>query len=382
MQGMSSWKKKFLLILAMLMFINCFYSFAQSDLNELKQKKQNTQKQMEDVKDKIDSLKKQTSDVSAQIEELDKQIEVAAQELSEVEAQLSKLNEEIKKTTAELEQAEKNIKEKQGVFNERLRVMYKKGNVGFIEVLLSSADISDLLTRREMIQALVDHDVELIKYMKEQRDIIDKKTVELKAQRSSVEAAKAQLENKKNNLEMASRAKELFMQDLQQDLKKAEAEYDKLNELAKEIESEIVRRQRVTSPYTGGVMGWPVPGHSRISSYFGYRIHPIYKVKKLHTGIDIPASTGINVVAAADGVVIYSGTLGSYGKVVMIDHGGGIVTLYAHNSYLSVSEGDSVSRGDVIAKVGSTGASTGPHCHFEVRKNGQYVDPLPWLKGN
>ena len=180
---------------------------------------------------------------------------------------------------------------------------------------------------------------------------------------------------------MASRAKELFMKDLEKDLKKAEAEYDKLNQLAKEIESEIVRRQKVTGPYTGGTMGWPVPGYSRISSYFGYRVHPIYKVKKLHTGIDIPAPTGTSVVAASDGVVIYSGTLGSYGKVIMIDHGGGIVTLYAHNSYLSVSEGQKVKRGDVISKIGSTGASTGPHCHFEVRKNGQYVDPLPWLKG-
>ncbi len=378
---MGTSKRKILLVLAILILVNCFYSFAQSDLDKLKEKKQSTEKQMKDVKSQIESLKRQTNDVNAQIEELDKQIETAARELDEVEKELSRLNAEIKKTVAELEEAEKNIKEKEGVFNDRLRVMYKKGNVGFLEVLLSSADIGDLLARREMIQAIVDHDVELIRYMKEQRDIINKKNMELKAQRSSVEITKSELENKKNNLEMASRAKELFMKDLEKDLKKAEAEYDKLNQLAKEIESEIVRRQKVTGPYTGGTMGWPVPGYSRISSYFGYRVHPIYKVKKLHTGIDIPAPTGTSVVAASDGVVIYSGTLGSYGKVIMIDHGGGIVTLYAHNSYLSVSEGQKVKRGDVISKIGSTGASTGPHCHFEVRKNGQYVDPLPWLKG-
>ncbi len=127
-------------------------------------------------------------------------------------------------------------------------------------------------------------------------------------------------------------------------------------------------------------MTWPAPGNGRVSSPFGYRIHPIFHTKKLHTGIDIPASTGSSIVAASSGTVIHSGWLGGYGNVVMIDHGGGIVTLYAHNSSLTVSKGQSVSRGSLIAKAGSTGNSTGPHLHFEVRQNGKYIDPLPWVR--
>jgi len=126
-------------------------------------------------------------------------------------------------------------------------------------------------------------------------------------------------------------------------------------------------------------MTWPAPGYTRVTSPFGYRIHPILKTKKLHTGIDVGIALGKDIVAAQSGTVIYSDWLGGYGKVIMIDHGGGIVTLYAHNSKLVVSEGDKVKRGQVVSKCGSTGMSTGPHLHFEVRENGKYVDPIKYV---
>lgn len=375
-------KKSIYFILALVLLFNYALVFADNSLDELKKKQKNAIQQMDDTKKEIKNLETQTKDVSSQIEELDKEMDQAVVELEKVEKELDKLNEDINTTLKELEEAEEKIDGKQDTFNSRLRVMYKNGNVGYLEVLLAAANISDFLTRKDMVQSIVNHDVELIKYMKEQRDIIENKKTELQAKRASVEVARSKLQDRQNDLAKATRAKELLMTELQKDLKKAEEQYDKLNKLAKDIESEIVKRQRVDGPYSGGVMSWPVPGHTRISSPYGYRIHPVFKTKKLHTGIDIPASRGTNVIAAADGTVIYSGSLGGYGKVIMIDHGGGIVTLYGHNSSLVVSEGTEVKKGDTIAKIGSTGISTGPHCHFEVRKNGSYVDPIPWLKGN
>ena len=132
--------------------------------------------------------------------------------------------------------------------------------------------------------------------------------------------------------------------------------------------------------YTGGRFAWPVPGSQRITSYYGYRIHPVYKTKKFHTGIDVGAGYGLAIVAAGDGVVTMATTNGGYGKCVIINHGSGITTLYGHCSTLLVSVGDKVTKGQTIAKVGSTGVSTGPHLHFEVRVNGSTTDPLQYLK--
>lgn len=368
--------------LVVVILFNFTVVFADTKVDELKKKKDSTTQEIEQKKKEMKALEGQTKDVSAEIEKLDKEMDLAVVELDKVKEDLKELNINIDKTVKELEEAEENIKEKQDVFNSRLKVMYKNGSVGYLEVLLSSANIGDFLSRKEMIQSIANHDVDLLKYMKEQRNIINKKNTELRAQRVSVEATRSQMEKREMDLAKATRSKENLMRGLEKDLNTAEKEHDNLNKLAKSIESEIVKRQRVTAPYSGGTMGWPVPGHTRISSPFGNRIHPIFNTNKFHSGIDIPAPTGTNVVAASDGTVIYSGTLGGYGKAIMVDHGGGVVTLYGHNSSLSVGEGARVSRGSVIARVGSTGYSTGPHVHFEVRKNGSYVDPISWLRGN
>lgn len=351
-------------------------------VDDLRKQQNNINIQIDKTKKEIKQIQDRTKDVSKEIDALDIKMDNATTELERVENTLADLNAQIEVTLGELKDAEDKLSEQEETFNKRLRAMYMNGNVGYLEVLLSSGDITEFLSRKDMIQEIAEYDKELIIFMKEQRDTIDSKKIELEAQRASVEVTKSKLEARKRDLENATREKENLMGRLQQDIKEYERQYDKLNDYAKEIESKIVKLQREPGPYSGGKMAWPVPGYNRITSYYGYRIHPIFKVKKLHTGIDIGVPTGSKITAAADGTVIFADWLGGYGKAMMVDHGGGIVTLYAHNSSFVAKEGQKVKRGDTIAKAGSTGNSTGPHLHFEVRKNGAYVDPVPWLKGN
>ncbi|WP_422486184.1 murein hydrolase activator EnvC family protein [Gudongella sp. DL1XJH-153] len=375
-------RKILILFTAFLMVFLTVVQASGQSVDALKKQQEQIQNQIEQTKKEIANMQSQSKEIDNQIKEIDLKVANAASEIESVEKEIEIINLNIDNTMEELLTAEKNIEERLDTFNQRLRVMYKNGNTGYLEVLLSSGNIKDFLSRQEMIQSIAEYDKELIKYMKEQRDIIEEKKVEMEGQRASLEVTRSKLESRKRDLEKVSREKENLMGRLQQNIKSYESEYDKLNEFAKEIETKIVKLQRDSGPYSGGKMDWPVPGHSRISSPYGYRIHPIFKVKKLHTGVDIPAPTGTPITAAAAGTVIYSDWLGGYGKVVMLDHGGGIVTLYAHNSSVVVSEGQTVARGATVAKAGSTGNSTGPHLHFEVRKNGSYVDPIPWLRGN
>ncbi|MGM0396655.1 MAG: murein hydrolase activator EnvC family protein [Bacillota bacterium] len=375
-------RKILILLISFLMVFGTVIQASGETVNDLKEQQEQIKNQIEQTKKEIENMQNKTKDIDNQIKEIDLKVANAASEIVLVENQIQMTSSDIADTLEVLHIAEKNIESKIDTFNQRLRAMYINGNTGYLEVLLSSGNIKDFLSRQEMIQSIAEYDKDLIKYMKEQRDLIEEKKVELEGQRASLEVTKSKLESRKRDMESVSRQKEKLMATLQQDIMSFEAEYDKLNNFAKEIESKIVKLQRNSGPYSGGKMAWPVPGHNRISSPYGYRIHPIFKIKKLHTGIDIPAPTGTPITAAAAGTVIYSDWLGGYGKVVMLDHGGGIVTLYAHNSALAVSEGQTVERGGAVSRAGSTGNSTGPHLHFEVRKNGSYVDPIGWLRGN
>ncbi len=355
------------------------FSFADTakQINDQLQEKKSEQKK---YTNQINAIKKEEGKVLQRIQTLEKEIDQSEEEIESLKSRISTTEANISNAEKNIAVAEENIENKQDVMGERVDVMYRNGTIGYAEVLLNSKNLTDLLTNLDMVKKIVNHDVELLKEMKTQRDIIEEEKIGLENQKQQLVSLKSNVEKKQQMLVVSRGEQESLRKDLAKDKVAVEKMLDETKKKADELTKEL-RSLQSTGDYVGGELQWPVPGYTRVTSPFGNRIHPILQTKKFHTGIDIAAPSGKNVVAAGAGKVITAGTLGSYGKAVIIDHGGGIMTLYAHNSKLLVSNGDTVTKGQGIALIGSTGASTGPHLHFEVRKNGQYVNPIPYVKG-
>lgn len=386
------------------------------DLQKAQDQKKAIQEQLNKKQSVINSTKAEVSSVAEEIKALDLSITSDSAELFSLMDNIKALEGDIAKAQKELDQAQAELKKSQDAFAQRIKVMYVKGDIGYLDVLLNSQDMESFLTNIELIKSINRQDRKLVAKIKTQVDIIRAKKEELTQKKSALEGQKAQVEEKKRALEEANQAKQNYMVNLKGDLSAYEEDYDEMLKESKQLEARIqkikndiqeqkrlaeLKRKaqekankakragasgRVTelpmasSPYvrSNKSLTWPVPGHSRISSPFGYRIHPVLGTQRFHSGIDIPAPVGTPIVAAKPGIVITASYMGSYGNVVMIDHGD-IVTVYGHNSVLKVSVGQQVSAGQVIALAGSTGRSTGPHCHFEVRVGGRPVNPLGFV---
>lgn len=374
-------KKKHGLALVILfsMTTTSLFSFANNATQYKNQLKQNESKQ-KNITTELKKTAKKEGEVVTKIQSLEEEINKSEAEIESLYGKISTTEGEINTTVNKLTSAEEKIDDKQDVMGSRLNVMYKNGTIGYAEVLLSSKSITELLTNLDMVKKIVNHDVELLKDMKEQRDIIEEQKISLENQKRQLVNLKSSVEQKKKTLVVSRGEQERLRADLAQDKVALEKMLDQTKKEADEISNKI-RSLQSNGAYVGGQLQWPVPGYSTVSSPFGNRIHPVLKTKKFHSGIDIPAPSGRDVVAAGDGKVVSSGGLGSYGKAVIIDHGGGIMTLYAHNSKLLVQNGQTVTKGQKIALIGSTGLSTGPHLHFEVRKDGQYTNPIPYVRG-
>ncbi len=366
-------------LLVVLLLVNTVFVYADSSIEEDKKDLENLEDKIQEGVKQKKELEEGIEEVSSEIKQLDVKIDQTEDSLYKVENELIELEDQIETTEQELREAEDNIEDKKDTFSTRLKIMYMNRSVGYFEVLFAASDLKDLLTRLDMFKMIIEHDVNLLRYMKEQRDIVEEKKDTLNQKYASVQDTKEQISSKKNELELANRNMQSLKKRLENDKKELEKQLDDLNALAKKLEKEIKRKQ-LEMQYAGGKMQWPVKGYYYVTSPFGWRIHPVFGTKKMHTGIDLRAPYGTSILAANSGKVQFAGRLGGYGNAVIIDHGGGITTLYAHNSRLLVKEGQWVKRGQVIAKAGSTGYSTGPHLHFEVRKNGKYVDPYPWIK--
>ncbi|KAB3533543.1 murein hydrolase activator EnvC family protein [Alkaliphilus serpentinus] len=351
-------------------------------------------KEVDDLNKKIDSLNQQLQQaeknikqneqkqksVYAEIQRLEILIEKTEYEIALLNKDIETTEKKILVTTEELQEAEDNIEVKEDLFASRLNTMYKNGDIGYLEVLLSSKNFSEFLSNFDMVKLIVKHDVDLLKYLQAERDKIDDKKAQLENQRAELIVLKGEAEGKHKDIIASRGTQERLRKELAADKVELEKQAKAFEKQIEESEN-MIRQLQSDNEYVGGEMQWPVKGHTRISSPYGYRTHPITKRREFHSGIDVPAPTGTDIVAATRGKIVHAGNLGGYGKVIMIDHGGGIITLYAHNSKLVVSVGDEVSKGQKVAAAGSTGFSTGPHLHFEVRKDGKHSDPIPYVKG-
>lgn len=343
----------------------------QDELNKVQDKISQTEKELKEGKKKEQQL-------NNEIKNLEKQIKATEAEMAEIKGDITKLEAQIVVVKENLAAVEAEMAEQNENLNKRLRAMYKNGDVGLLEILLGSQDITDFMTNMDMVQRIFDNDVKILEEIEEQHKKVELQKKELEALQQQLIAERNREAEKQGTLtanrgEVASLKSQVAM-----DNKELAKRIDALNA---EAESWIAKIQALQGDdtYAGGKFGWPSASSKRVTSEYGYRLHPILKVNKLHTGMDIGAAAGTKVLAAAGGKVIQAGWNNSYGYVVMIDHGSKIVTLYAHNSKLLVSTGDVVSRGQEIALVGSTGMSTGPHIHFEVRLDGKYQDPRGYL---
>ncbi|MEG2283791.1 MAG: peptidoglycan DD-metalloendopeptidase family protein, partial [Bacilli bacterium] len=295
-----------------------------------------------------------------------------------IQGELTAIHKNIAKVTEDLKKQKKKLDKGQDGLNLRLRNIYKSGTMGFIDVLFSSTSVSELISNVEMVKMVYENDQDVVDTLAERYEKIESKQKALKKLEKQLKDKQIELDEKQTALTKDKNTVAARRNQVKISNAALEKQIDQLNAEADRLKDQI-QNNLGGGDYHGGVMSWPVPGKYYVSSPFGYRIHPIFGYKKLHTGIDIPAPTGQSVIAANSGKVITAGYNSSYGNMIIIDHGGKIATLYAHNSSLLVGSGQHVKRGQVIARVGSTGNSTGPHLHFEVRLNGNYVDPRRYV---
>lgn len=383
MRGAACRGISFILLLG---FVVTFSSMAaakkkKDKVQEGRQKLHNIHKEIKKTRNILKNIKKKEKTLSTEVHKTEVQLSATKQKLDLVAAALVKTQLQKDIVSKSLVKTKQKFEKEQNEFEKRLVQIYKYGPLRQWEVLLGAADFWDLLTRVRFLRSIIVSDMDLLqridttkKKIAKQENLLQKKVKKETLLKNEVSEKKqeyaVQFNQKSELLKKTRTEKEAYEQYL------AELEQTS-NEIASWLRKIEAEQRSKPKHYTYSFKGkWLRPVSGKITSPYGYRRHPIFKISKLHTGVDFSAKYGTPIHAAAGGYVYYSGWWGGYGNVVILDHGGGIATVYAHCSGFAVSKGQSVQPGQVIAYVGSTGLSTGPHLHFEVRRNGTPVNPL------
>ena len=366
--------------------------------------------QVQDLQGQIDSSRLEQEnwqqvieDVSAKLKQIQADLDAANARLQSIQTKQAEINAQIAQTQNEIVKMEAYLKTRQDVLNRRVRAIYMHGQLNYLEVILGANSFSDFANRVELLKRVIRSDYNLILEIQKQKAAIEAKKAQLEEDKRQLDALAAEAEKTRQEIAKkkaeqqkvldAAKSNKAAAAQMEQDLNAQLASVRNLIQqrlAAAEAARQAAQQQAASDDEGGGgggsddnyvqgtgAMGWPCSGP--ITSPFGYRTHPIFGTTIFHAGIDIGVDYGTPIHAADSGVVVYSGWISGYGNAVIIDHGGCISTLYGHNQSLAVSEGQSVSKGSVIAYAGSTGNSTGPHCHFEVDVNGSPVNPMGYL---
>lgn len=347
--------------------------------SDLENKQQSLSDDKKDIKNEIDVLEGEKKTVMEEKRALDDQVVTLEAEISDVDAKIAQYEAQIEQTEKELEEATVSLDEQYETYKTRIRVMYESGSTGYLDVLLSSKSIGDFFEKLDVVSQIAEYDKKLVEELKaEQQRIITKKT-ELETLKTSLEDSRASLQKKKNSLDEKMNQRDIMIRKIESSQSELEKQLKEIEAEEESVRAQIARLSSGGTTYTGGTMLWPTPSCYIITSEFGWRMHPVLGYEKLHTGFDIGAGYGAKIIASASGTVITATYNNAYGYYVVIDHGGGVCTLYAHQSSMAVSVGQHVNAGDTIGYVGSTGYSTGPHLHFEVIVNGVVQNPRNYL---
>ncbi len=364
---------------------------------EVEQARENVKEAEENQKsaqELLDSLKNTKLSIEDYIIRLDKMLTQMQSDIYELEKNQAILEQSIQEKQQELEEAKAAQTQQYDSMKFRIQMVYESGQKRYLDVLLSATSMTDMLNKSEYISQVSLYDYNLLKQLKDAKEKVANIKQKLDVDLEANEVLQKDIKAQKEIVEQILAEKNAQVAEYEETIKMQEEEVAKYTKAKEEAESIIAAAEAAaaaaaaasaesnssTSTYTGGVFQWPVPGNYTITSPFGNRNSPTAGASSYHRGIDIACPTGSNVVAAASGTVIVATYNYAEGNYVCIDHGGGVVTVYMHNSSLIASVGDSVTAGQTIALSGSTGVSTGPHCHFGVRVNGEYVNPMGYLQ--
>ena len=371
--------------ISMFVLSACILTFS-ANAGELEEYRKNYERIVYDENERRKELENNydaQNDIKKEIYDLDMRLSEAQIDIDNTEKEILDVLMEIDEAREKLEEAEEKRQNLNERASDRLRFIYENGELDPLEIAGECGSISDYARYRQYAEDIMKYDAELLEELKANEECL-REELERIEERSEAKTALEKFKTEKE-FEMAVMYEERnrLLEEYRQDAKRAEKELAELEEAADKVYDIIVnieKNKEFVDTYTGGELEWPVEGRYYVSSGYVGRISPVGNGYEFHTGIDIPAPEGYEIRAAEDGTVINAGWINGYGNTVIIDHGGGISTLYAHNSSVEVENGQSVHRGDVIALCGSTGYATGSHCHFEVRVNGEHTDPWEYLK--